>query len=91
MGVVVESGEPRQDVWTIAVRVGSVLDEDLLVETGAIEDLFVAQIRLEHLRPDNDIGSAIFRVGRAVRSSAGISGCPGNPRVDNFVVVLHIH
>jgi len=66
MAVVVKGRKPRKDVRTVTVGVGGVLNKHLLVETGAIKHLFVAQIRLEHLRPDDYIGAAILRVGRAI-------------------------
>jgi hypothetical protein len=66
VGVVVKGRKPRQDIGTVTVWVRSILDKHLFVETGAIKHLLVAQVGLEHLSPNDNIGSAVFRVSRAI-------------------------
>lgn len=89
--VVVKGGEPREDVRTVTVGMSSVLDEHLFIETGAIKDLLVAQVGLEHLCPDDHIRSAIFWVCRAVGTSARVAGSACDPCKNDFIVVLNIH
>jgi hypothetical protein len=66
VGVIPKGRKPRQDVGTVTVWVRSILDKHLFVETGTIKHLLVAQVRLEHLSPNDNIGSAVFRVSRAI-------------------------